>query len=100
MAPAVGAASETACLELLLFLTAMFAGLLSGDRAVETRQVEQAAIAAAAVDLAHSGAETTQIAAVSSATGHAVGTASRGSSDVRDESAPEQHRRVDERRLE
>jgi hypothetical protein len=38
--------------ELLLFLTALLAGLLSGDRAVEARQLEPAAVAAAAFERA------------------------------------------------
>jgi hypothetical protein len=86
-------------LEILLFLTAMFAGLLSGDRAVETRQVEQAAIAAA-VEVAQTAVEAAQKATVSSATGHVAVAAVQAPFRTRGVSAPKQGLRVDERRLE
>ena len=96
----MSAASGSASLEILLFLTAMFAGLLSGDRAVETRQVEQAAIAAAAVEVAQTAVEAAQKATVSSATGHVAVAAVQAPFRTRGVSAPKQGLRVDERRLE
>ncbi|HEY0112989.1 MAG TPA: hypothetical protein VGB59_07525 [Allosphingosinicella sp.] len=86
-------------MELLLFLSALLASLLSGDRTVEARQMERAAVSVAA-DFA-SAVATEADEAVSQRPADAPAFAApRLSRPTLDTSAPPQTAPVDERRLE
>ena len=88
-------------MELLLFLTAMFAGLLTGDRAVEMRQVEQATVAAAAAfETTEAAAEAAREAVRFQLPARTALAAAAPLYPFADTPAPRQTRRVDERRRE
>lgn len=102
--PRMGAPNWIRLLELLLFLSAMLAGLtglISGDRAVETRQVERTAVAvSAAVEIGARAAEAGQEAMAAYPVPHrAFRPGSDAEPGATDEAIP-QAAPVDERRLE